>query len=88
MNGIDELFADLAAGIPALPGALCRDQADEFDQYDDQAIVDDCITICHRCPELDPCRAYIESLPARHRPHGVIAGVCRRPPKPRKKEAS
>jgi hypothetical protein len=44
MSQLDDLMAALT-GIPRLPGALCRGEADLFDQYDDPATVDYCVDV-------------------------------------------
>ncbi|HPY26393.1 MAG TPA: hypothetical protein PLK19_18990 [Mycobacterium sp.] len=52
----------LAVGAPALPGARCRGRAHLFDEPE------------QHCPALTACAAWLASLPARHRPAGVVAG--------------
>jgi hypothetical protein len=85
VSTLDDL-ADALHGIPPLPGSRCRNQAELFDEYDDPATVEHAISVCQQCPVLSRCREYVESLPARHRPAGVTAGVCRKPRQPRKRK--
>lgn len=69
--------------VPALPGALCRGDWELFDAtiaqrggnreylaYARRAAV----SLCQSCPALDPCRAWLDGLPATARPHAVTAG--------------
>ena len=35
----------------------------------------DCIETCAACPELEPCRQWLQSLPRADRPEGVVAGL-------------
>lgn len=60
---------------PALPRALCRDQPDLFDASDKDRLAE-AIALCHRCPDLAPCRAWIERQPD-SAVSGVIAGELR-----------
>jgi hypothetical protein len=83
MSTIDDLMAALH-GIPRLSGALCRGEADLFDQYDDLATVDTTIAICHSCPAKADCERWLDSLRPSQRPVGVVAGRVNRPRKPRK----
>ena len=75
--------ADFMAGImgdsiPWLPGALCKGSTDgDHNAHDSTTEAKEraakAIATCHRCPSLQPCHDWIESLPAdRHRPTGVI----------------
>ena len=85
INGV----LDAIAAAPDLRRGRCVGQWEVWDSWDDVGLVEYAIAGCQSCAELQKCRDYVESLPARHRPHGVIAGVCRRPPKSRKaQEAS
>ena len=86
MTVVDDLAGALLAA-PHLPRARCVGSSALFDTYDDPAIVEAAINICQRCPELQPCKKFMESLPRRQQPFGVTAGVCRRPLKPRKQAA-
>lgn len=82
-----QLF-DALAGIPRLPDAACRGRHELFDPRDlndpDRPDVEaHALALCSRCPALAGCRAWFDGLPARLQPHGVVAGVVRRPPAPR-----
>lgn len=58
--------------IPTLLNALCRNHLDVFDDETPEGIAD-AVALCHRCPELEPCRRWSERLgPAKFT--GVIAG--------------
>ncbi|MCW2686152.1 MAG: hypothetical protein JWR37_1042, partial [Mycobacterium sp.] len=84
-SGLAELL-DALAGVPRLPGALCRDRAALFDPPASSADDDDveyaqgaALALCRRCPSLAGCRVWFDNLPARHRPLGVIAGQINQP---------
>jgi len=83
VSTIDELFAELAAGIPDLPGARCTGRT-EWDSYDDPGLIEYAIHQCQSCPALSYCRNWVDSLRPSARPPGVVAGVVRRPRRPRK----
>ena len=77
-------------GCVALPGALCRHKAQTFDEArpDEPAAVVEARHaqargLCQRCPSLDACTGWVESLPARRRPTGIVAGRLYRTPRPR-----
>ncbi|MGO9385763.1 MAG: hypothetical protein ACLP4W_27730 [Mycobacterium sp.] len=70
---LDAILSALRAA-PNLEGALCAGQWDLFDQVSDPAAVEHAIGICHQCPQLDRCRAWVDSLPPVKRPPGVTAG--------------
>jgi hypothetical protein len=78
---IDDLYNALA-GIPRLPGALCRGEAELFDDFD---LPDEALQLCAQCPALTDCARWFDSLRPSQRPHGVIAGTVNRPPRPRKR---
>ncbi|MDQ1304501.1 MAG: WhiB family transcriptional regulator, redox-sensing transcriptional regulator [Actinomycetota bacterium] len=71
----------LAVGAPALPGARCRGRAHLFDEPEpgepaeqvDQRHAQ-ALGLCQHCPSLTASAAWLASLPARHRPAGVVAG--------------
>lgn len=72
--------------IPRLDGAACRGNSWAFDPAEpdeDRAAVRDrhdvARSVCGNCPALTKCAQWIESLPPRVRPHGVIAGRIRLP---------
>lgn len=78
-----DLLAALAA-IPDLPGAECKGRPDLFDEPQpgedehDIAYRHRCaLNLCSRCPALDQCRDWVESLRPAQRPIGVIAGQIR-----------
>lgn len=81
MTALPELLADLAAA-PRLPGASCRGHAQLFDrtilrrghQKDARQARTAALSICHDCPALDHCRAWLDRLPPDERPIGVVAG--------------
>lgn len=69
------------AGAPALPGARCRGRAHLFDpvEFAESPIVlqqrhAQALALCERCPALNRCRAWVDSLPPGKRPRGVVAG--------------
>jgi WhiB family redox-sensing transcriptional regulator len=77
---IVELFAELATA-PRLPGALCAGHADLFDptgpEDDDTDTAERlsfAIRACWCCPALTACRSWVDSLPPKERPSGVVAG--------------
>jgi hypothetical protein len=74
MNAVANFFGALRA-IPSLPLAACKGLSDLFngDTVEDIA---EAIAICHRCPELLPCRRYSQTLSATQI-HGVIGGEYR-----------
>jgi hypothetical protein len=67
---VDGIFFALV-GIPELPGCLCRGLHDIFDDAD---MPEEALELCARCPALASCSAWYDSLPPKHRPHGVCAG--------------
>lgn len=76
-----DLFAALA-GIPRLEGARCRGRWELFDPQgcgESEPEVAErhnyAAALCMRCPALEHCRTWLESLPPEERPEGVIAGV-------------
>jgi WhiB family transcriptional regulator, redox-sensing transcriptional regulator len=81
--------ASLAAAItpvPDLPGAACAGRSDLFDLrpvHNDDHTYREALALCARCPVLDACRGWFESLPAEARPYGVIAGRVHKPRGPR-----
>ncbi|MCV7285354.1 WhiB family transcriptional regulator [Mycolicibacterium wolinskyi] len=69
-DGWIDLVAAIVRGTPALPGALCRGQADLFDaQWSSTASA--AAELCHMCPDLAPCRQWAAT---ERNLHGVIAG--------------
>jgi hypothetical protein len=92
----DMLAALLAAvrAAPALPGARCRGRHHLFDgagKDESEDVVahrhDQALRLCRDCAALDACRDWVDSLPKRERPEGVVAGrvhVEKPPGRPRK----
>lgn len=77
-----ESFFDALRAVPRLPDAACLGHPHLFDRADGRgfdpevkAARDAAKTICGRCPELDPCRAWIEQLTPGQRPRGVVGGL-------------
>ena len=78
----------LLESIPALPGARCKGRSDLYERTIGEHRMTGRITttelddarrealrLCNNgCPALDPCRAFLDALPAAQRPRGVIAG--------------
>jgi hypothetical protein len=86
-DDLTDLLSALA-GTPRLEGAACVGRHELFDLRDisdpDRAEVEArgvkiCLT---ECGAYSQCRDWIQSLPARQRPSGVVAGVVRRPRTP------
>lgn len=83
MSMLDQLLAAIAAA-PAMPGARCRGRHHLFDGGPPgespevrEARHGQALALCARCPALDRCETWFDSLPRRQRPVGVIAGkVC------------
>ena len=77
---------------PILPEAACRGRHDLFDPPRPGEDPDTAerrmwaaLDVCNRCPELRPCRRWLDGLPSNVRPHGVVAGqvrLWRRSPRP------
>lgn len=78
----------LLESIPALDGARCKGRSDLFERTNGEhhmtgrvttTELDDArseaLRLCNNgCPALDPCRAWLQGLPAAQRPRGVVAG--------------
>jgi hypothetical protein len=78
----DTLIAQLA-GAPSLPGARCRGRSHLFDARADREpapVVEQrhaqAVGLCTRCPALVRCRDWVDSLPVKKRPPGVVAGIA------------
>jgi hypothetical protein len=76
-----ELLAELAASTPRLDLAACRGQWELFDSTRVRAgrhVLEqaraEALGICAQCPALAACGEWLESLPRRRRPKGVVAG--------------
>jgi WhiB family redox-sensing transcriptional regulator len=80
MSGALETLLATLAGAPSLPGARCRGRHHMFDAAvrEDPTVVEQrhaqALDLCARCPWLDRCADWLESLPKRQRPLGVVAG--------------
>lgn len=74
------LLAELAAQTPRLSGAKCVGRHQLYDSTATRcgnAIHQaraEALALCGSCPALTLCAAYVDSLPPRQRPHGVVAG--------------
>lgn len=78
-------------GIPSLPRAPCRGQHELFDRTDrGHPDTEHAINICRtECPELARCIAWLNGLPRRQQPPGVVAGRVvpeLTPPRPRRSD--
>ena len=80
MTVIGNLLLALA-GATTLPGARCLGRWSLFDPPevgDNPAVTAQrhaqAIGLCQRCPSLDACGEWVDSLPASKKPAGVVAG--------------
>jgi WhiB family redox-sensing transcriptional regulator len=80
MNPFEALVSSMA-GVPILRGALCRGRHSLMDPQEkgepDEVVAArhaQAIGLCGRCPALTDCRTWVDSLPPKLRPRGVIAG--------------
>jgi hypothetical protein len=66
----------VAAAVPRLPGAACRGLGEmaDIEIRSSRTDIDAAIEICLGCTEMQRCRAWLDSLPAGHKPLGVVAG--------------
>ena len=86
INGITgSALADLAASIPRLPEAACKGRHELFDApaEDMEPVIarrleSTALVICQTCPELEPCREWLDGLESHQQPYGVTAGMVRR----------
>jgi WhiB family redox-sensing transcriptional regulator len=81
MSQLEQLLCELA-GAPALPGARCRGRHHLFDpaaQGEGLPTVEQrhaqALGLCQHCLALNPCRAWVATLPPKQRPQGVVAGT-------------
>ncbi|BBZ60140.1 hypothetical protein [Mycolicibacterium monacense] len=93
MNPLEELLASLA-GVPHLPGARCRGRHRLFDPPAPDADPEDAdhaqqiaLRLCRDCPALAGCAVWFDTLPARQRPQGVVAGRINQPRRGRPRAA-
>ena len=80
---LDHLLAAIRSA-PALPGARCRGRSHLFDPQHPQERPEatdarhvQALGLCSLCPSLVPCREWVDGLPQRRRPLGVVAGRVR-----------
>lgn len=90
--GCVPLLAEVLHGTPRLPDALCRRQPRLFDcDHPDQVEREnqqlEAQRLCARCPDLEPCGVWLNSLRPSERPHGVLAGRLITSPRERKQPA-
>lgn len=74
------------AGVPVLRGARCRGRHRLFDPPEEREPADSvaarhrqAVALCEQCPALTPCREWLDGLPLRRRPFGVVAARVRTP---------
>jgi len=86
MSQLDAILEAVGAA-PCLPGARCRGRHSLFDPTAKGENPDNtaarhaqALTLCEHCPALARCQDWLDNLPARRRPYGVIAGVVRQQP--------
>ncbi len=94
MTSVDGLLA----GAPSLPGARCRGRPHLFEEAAPGESRDattarhsQAVELCARCPALDACTTWLQSLPPRDRPAGITAGQrhpLRGPGRPRKEHTN
>lgn len=77
---LDALLHAVGAA-PALPGARCRGRHHLFDDAhpneDPETVAQrrqQALALCRGCPALASCSAWVDGLPPRQRPPGVVAG--------------
>lgn len=90
---------ELRVSVPRLPRAVCKGYGvDLFEtghlpnegQQARRERIDRAVALCHRCPELESCRSWVESTP-RAQFNGLVAGGLVRPNitfQPQKEKAS
>lgn len=82
----------LIRGVPDLPGARCRGQAELFEAAIGRRISEPsreaqakrrtevenaravALGLCHSCPSLVACRAWVDGMRPTRRPPGVVGG--------------
>lgn len=74
MSATWESLTAALAGTPDLSGARCAGRSQWWDEVDDAEIVDYTRSQCQTCPALTACAAWLETLPPRLKPCGVVAG--------------
>lgn len=89
MNDWDSMVDQLGP-IPDLPGAMCVGSSQLYDSTivgapgskDDENLEyarTAALRLCNRCPALQACAGWLDTIPARHQPAGVIAGRINTP---------
>jgi hypothetical protein len=85
MSALEELLSSLA-GTPTFPGCRCRGKHHLFDEaakHEPADVVEarhaQALALCAHCPALQRCSDWVDSLPPRQRPLGVVAGKVRQP---------
>lgn len=84
-----DLLARILRHTPPLPGALCVDQPDLFDEHEGAAAsaeAEAAVAICRSCPELQACARWYSSLPWTHKPGGTVAARYRSSPTRRRNQ--
>jgi hypothetical protein len=81
VSTLDAMLTAIGAA-PCLPGARCRGRHHLFDPagtHEPAPVVQQrhaqALGLCQDCPALEPCRAWVASLPPKRRPQGVVAGT-------------
>lgn len=85
MTDVSGLLDSLSLA-PSLPGAACAGRWELFDHAAEAKTTglaagraqakaqDEALRVCAGCPQLEPCKAWVDSLPRNKRPYGVVAG--------------
>ena len=75
------LIGAVLDGVPNLTGAACSGRPDVFDSAPHSEPSDvtgtryaAALAVCHDCPCLTQCRAWVDDTPPTKRPSGVVAG--------------
>lgn len=74
MNGQLAGMLDAIGAGPDLSRGTCVGRWDEWDEVEDQAVIDRTVALCLKCKVLDRCRQWIETTPVSRRASGVLAG--------------
>ncbi|MCA2320705.1 hypothetical protein JF732_18840 [Mycobacterium intracellulare] len=71
-----EDLAGALAGVPLLEGARCKGRPERFDLdiRSHREAIDWATYTCGACPALRKCRRWVDSLPSRQWPSGVVGG--------------
>ncbi|OBK91482.1 hypothetical protein [Mycolicibacter sinensis] len=86
-EGAVQLLSAILAGVPALPGAACRDRLETFDAAasGDREAAEAAVEICRACPAFVACERWAERAYPQKKPAGVLAGQFIPPAKARKR---